>query len=34
MHTRICLSLDFSHKSFYKRDVKDMIYAESCPTGF
>jgi hypothetical protein len=29
MYTKICLSLDFSHKCFYKRDVKDMIYAES-----
>jgi hypothetical protein len=29
MHTRICLSLNFSHKGFYKRDVKDMIYIES-----
>jgi hypothetical protein len=29
VHTIICLSLDFSHKGFYKRDVKDMIYDES-----
>jgi hypothetical protein len=29
VHARICLSLDFSHKGFYKREVKDMIYVES-----
>jgi hypothetical protein len=26
VHTIICLPIDFSHKGFYKRDVKGMIY--------
>jgi hypothetical protein len=29
MYIKICLSLDFSHNVFYKRDVKDMIYGKS-----
>jgi hypothetical protein len=29
MHTRRCLSLDFSHKGFYKRDKEDIYYDDS-----
>jgi hypothetical protein len=29
MHTRLCLSLNLFYKGFYKRDNKDIHYADS-----